>query len=55
MTLTNTPHSYGGVAKGLHWLTALLIVTLLPLGWVADQAAGRATAGGAGAEEIARA
>ncbi|MCE8523632.1 cytochrome b/b6 domain-containing protein [Ruegeria pomeroyi] len=55
MTLTNTLKSYGGVAKSLHWLTALLILTLLPLGWIADQAAERATAGGAGAEEIARA
>lgn len=37
MPLTNTSHRYGGVAKTFHWLTALLILTLLPLGWWANQ------------------
>lgn len=37
MALTNTPQRYGGVTKTFHWLTALLILTLLPLGWWANQ------------------
>ncbi len=37
MPLANTTHSYGGVAKTLHWLTALLILTLMPLGIVANE------------------
>lgn len=37
MPLANTTQSYGGVAKTLHWLTALLILTLIPLGIVANQ------------------
>ena len=32
MSLANTASSYGAVAKTLHWLTALLILTLIPLG-----------------------
>lgn len=36
MPLTNTPQSYGGLTKSLHWLTALLILTLLPLGLIAN-------------------
>jgi len=35
-SLGNTPRSYGGVAKTLHWLTALLILTAIPLGLVAN-------------------
>lgn len=34
--LANTSLRYGGVAKMLHWLTALLILTMLPLGLVAN-------------------
>lgn len=34
--LTNSPASYGGVAKTFHWLTALLILTAIPLGLVAN-------------------
>lgn len=37
MSLTNTTERYGGVTKTFHWLTALLILTLLPLGWYANQ------------------
>lgn len=37
MALTNTPNRYGGVAKTFHWLTALLIITLIPMGWWANQ------------------
>lgn len=36
MSLTNTSRSYGTFAKSLHWLTALLILTLIPLGIVAN-------------------
>ncbi|WP_170330985.1 cytochrome b/b6 domain-containing protein [Ruegeria arenilitoris] len=39
MPLTNTISSYGGVTKAFHWLTALLILTALPLGWVAESMA----------------
>lgn len=39
MTLTNTTNSYGGVAKSFHWLTALLILTLIPLGIIANDMA----------------
>ena len=34
--LGNSPRSYGSVAKTLHWLTALLILTAIPLGVVAN-------------------
>ncbi|MEP5730963.1 MAG: cytochrome b/b6 domain-containing protein [Sulfitobacter sp.] len=37
MALTNTTERYGGVTKTLHWLMALLILTLIPLGWFANQ------------------
>ncbi|WP_116133700.1 cytochrome b/b6 domain-containing protein [Tropicimonas sp. IMCC34043] len=37
MSLRNTTSSYGAVARALHWLVALLILVLLPLGLVADQ------------------
>jgi cytochrome b561/polyisoprenoid-binding protein YceI len=36
MSLANTAQSYGSVARGLHWLTALLILALIPLGFVAN-------------------
>lgn len=36
MPLANTSERYGGVAKVFHWLTALLILTLIPLGIVAN-------------------
>ncbi len=37
MTLSNSSTHYGGVTKTFHWLTALLILTLIPLGWYANQ------------------
>ncbi|MFW8634262.1 cytochrome b/b6 domain-containing protein [Cribrihabitans pelagius] len=39
MSRANTPSSYGSVAKGFHWLTALLIFTVLPLGYFAKELA----------------
>ncbi len=36
MTLHNTALSYGRAARALHWLTAALILTLIPLGFVAE-------------------
>ena len=37
MSLHNTPHSYGSAARLLHWATAALILTALPLGWWAER------------------
>lgn len=36
-TLTNTATRYGGVTKTFHWLTALLILTAIPLGLIAEE------------------
>lgn len=36
MSFANTSQTYGSVAKTLHWLTALLILTLIPLGIFAN-------------------
>ncbi len=36
MALTNTSIRYGGVTKFFHWLTALLILTLIALGLYAS-------------------
>lgn len=36
MPLTNASDRYGAVTKTFHWLIALLIVTLIPLGLIAD-------------------
>ncbi|MEQ9693247.1 cytochrome b/b6 domain-containing protein [Shimia sp. SDUM112013] len=38
MPLTNTTRQYGGLTKTFHWLTALLILTALPLGLIAENA-----------------
>jgi len=35
MALTNSIDQYGGITKTFHWLTALLILTVIPLGVVA--------------------
>ncbi|MFU8776979.1 MAG: cytochrome b/b6 domain-containing protein [Roseovarius sp.] len=35
MPRSNSTTSYGSIAKGFHWLTALLILSNLPLGWYA--------------------
>ena len=37
MAFTNTTTHYGGVTKTFHWLTALLILSLIPLGWYAER------------------
>ena len=39
MPLTNTTRSYGSLAKTFHWLTALLILTIIPVGLVANDMA----------------
>ncbi|MDM8165331.1 cytochrome b/b6 domain-containing protein [Roseovarius sp.] len=39
MPYANTTHSYGAIAKGFHWLTALLILTIIPLGLIANDLA----------------
>ena len=38
MSITNTQTTYGSVTKSLHWLTALLILTAIPLGIFANDA-----------------
>jgi len=37
MALTNSPNRFGSVTRSLHWLTALLILTAIPLGMVANR------------------
>ncbi|WP_299414686.1 cytochrome b/b6 domain-containing protein [uncultured Sulfitobacter sp.] len=37
MALTNTLSSYGSITRMLHWLTALLVVTLIPVAVIANQ------------------
>jgi cytochrome b561/polyisoprenoid-binding protein YceI len=37
MSASNTATHYGSVARTLHWITALLILTAIPLGWYANQ------------------
>lgn len=37
MSLTNTADHYGFVSKAFHWLTALLIIALIPLGVIANE------------------
>jgi cytochrome b561/polyisoprenoid-binding protein YceI len=39
MQITNSATSYGSITKSFHWLTALLILSNLPLGWLATQVA----------------
>ena len=39
MALANTADRYGGLSKTFHWLTALLIITLFPLGLIANDMA----------------
>lgn len=36
MAISNTETRYGGVSKSFHWLTALLILTLIPIGLIAN-------------------
>ncbi|MEP5155329.1 cytochrome b, partial [Planktotalea sp.] len=37
MSATNTDRSYGSVTKTFHWLTALLIITAIPLGIISNK------------------
>lgn len=37
MSLSNTQTRYGAVTKAIHWLMALLILTLIPMGWFAHE------------------
>ena len=37
MPATNTDTAYGSVSKTFHWLTALLILTVFPLGAIAER------------------
>ena len=37
MSLSNTQTRYGAGTKAIHWLMALLILTLIPMGWFAHQ------------------
>ena len=39
MPLSNTKRSYGSVTKTFHWLTALLILAIIPLGVIANDLA----------------
>ena len=41
MARTNTAQTYGSVTKTFHWLTALLILTAIPLGLIASDMAHR--------------
>ncbi len=43
MAATNSHSAYGTVSKVFHWLTALLIITVIPLGVIADRLALDAT------------
>ena len=45
MTLTNSAARYGTVTKTFHWLTALLIVSVIPLGIIANDMAHQIRAG----------
>jgi len=33
VNIRNTPHEYGLVSKLLHWLIAVLVMALIPIGW----------------------
>ncbi|MEP5760327.1 MAG: cytochrome b/b6 domain-containing protein [Litoreibacter sp.] len=35
--IVNSKHTYGGLTKMFHWLTAFLIITLIPLGFIAQR------------------
>lgn len=37
MSLRNTSEEYGRIAKYFHWLSAILLVTLLLVGWLMDK------------------
>lgn len=39
MSIANSPDRYGSIAKALHWTTALLILALIPMGFIAKKLA----------------
>jgi len=39
MALSNTNRSFGSITKIFHWLTALLILTIIPIGLIANDLA----------------
>ena len=45
MAMYNTDTRYGAVTKTFHWLTALLIIVLIPLGLIAESLAHRIETG----------
>lgn len=55
MPLSNTTTHFGSVTKTFHWLTALLILTAIALGLIADDASHAARAAGADQSTISRA
>ena len=53
MPLPNTTRSYGGIAKSFHWLTALLMFTVIPLGLIANDLAHQIQSPGfSGSQEV---
>lgn len=52
MPLANTADHYGTLSKTFHWLTALLILTLFPLGLVANRMAHQLTSLSAPADDL---
>jgi len=47
MSISNTAQTYGLLARALHWITAALILIMIPLGFVADNASHAINAAGA--------
>ena len=39
MPFANTPSEFGSVAKAFHWITAVMVVAMFPLGFVANEMA----------------
>ncbi|MDZ7708784.1 MAG: cytochrome b/b6 domain-containing protein [Roseovarius sp.] len=55
MPIASSATTYGSVTKVFHWLTALLILANLPLGWFASQIAEEITTTGGTEAQVARA
>ena len=55
MPIANSATTYGAISKVFHWLTALLILANLPLGWFATQLAEKIAATGGSDALVARA
>ncbi|MFK7937903.1 MAG: cytochrome b/b6 domain-containing protein [Roseovarius sp.] len=54
MPTTNTPSRYGSVAKSFHWLTALLVLSLIPFGQYATYLAHQIADGASDPALVAR-